>query len=243
MLKIAVPALAALTLGGALAAPVELKVSLTVGDKPLVMGQTYQNPAGNTYLVNLLRFYLSNVALVKRDGSEVKAEGLTLAEFKQGGSVQDVTVMKMDVPAGDYAGIRFNVGVPRELNHLDAAKQQAPLGVGSGMYWSWNAGYIFYRFEGKFMKGNTPTPFLMHMGTDDALQHVNLADLEGYSTPIKVPETGGSVRVNLDVSKVFAAGLKGEAYDLNKPQYAQVHGGPVSQQAYTNLLGAWSLAK
>lgn len=241
MFKPAVPALALLLSGAVLAAPVELKVSLKVGDQPLVLGQTYQNPAGNTYSVNLLRFYLSNVALVRRDGTEVKAGGLTLAEFKPGGPTQEVTVLKMEVPAGDYAGIRFSVGVPRELNHLDAAKQSAPLGVGSGMYWSWNAGYIFYRFEGRYMRANTPTPFLLHLGGDAAMQNVNLADLESYSTPIPVSEGGGTVQVNLDVSKVFAAGVGGEPYDLSVAKYTQVHGGPVALQAYTNLQGAWSL--
>lgn len=241
MVKLAVPALAAL-LSAALAAPLELKVSLKVGDQPLVMGQNYQNPAGNIYSVNLLRFYLSNVALVRRDGSEVKVDGLILAEFRPGGPVQDVTVMKAEVPAGDYAGVRFSVGVPRELNHMDAANQKAPLGVGSGMYWSWNAGYIFYRFEGKFMKGSTPTPFLIHMGGDALMQNVDLADLETYSTPVKVPAGGGSVRVTLDVAKLFSSGAGGEPYDLNVAKYTQVHGGPVALQAYTNLQGAWSLA-
>ncbi len=233
-------AAAVVALGSALAVPVELKVALMVGDKPLVMGQTYTNPAGNTYEVNLLRFYITQVALVKRDGSEVRADGLHLVEFSPT-TPQELAVMKMNVPAGEYAGIRFSIGVPRELNHLDVVHQKAPLGMDSGMYWSWNPGYIFYRFEGKYLKGTTPTPFLMHMGTDSLMQNIQLADLEQYSTSIKVPSSG--IRVNLDVSKVFASGLGGQAYDLNKPEYAQVHGGPVSQQVYLNLLSAWSLAK
>lgn len=226
----------------ALAAPVELKVSLKAGDKALNLGESYSTPNGLSYQVDVLRFYISNVAMVKLDGSEVALPGLVLADFKRG-ATQEQTVMKLDVPAGDYAGIRFTIGVPREQNHLDAAKQKAPLGVETGMYWSWNTGYIFYKFEGKFSKDGKASPFLLHLGTLSFAQDVNLADLQRGSMRISVPASGTAIKVSLDVAKAFAAGIGGEPYDLSQSKYQRVQGGPVAAQAYINLIGAWSLDK
>lgn len=235
-------ALGVLVLAGAWAAPLELRVNLLVGDKPLTDGLS-SNAAGNQYQVDLLRFYVGQVALVKNDGTEVGLSGLNLAEYKRGNSSQDVLIFKADAPAGDYAGIRFVVGVPREQNHMDAAKQQAPLGVGGGMYWSWNAGYMFYRLEGKFMNQGKPTPFLMHLGTDAFAQHVDLSDLMRNSIKISVGKDTAVVRVSLDINKMFSAGVGGEPYNLASDRYRIVQGGPVSAQAYLNLQGAWSMVK
>lgn len=234
-------ALMVLTLTGAWAAPLELRVNLLVGDKPLSDGLN-TNQAGNQYQVDLLRFYVSQVALVKADGTEVPLAGLNLAEYRRGGSSQDLLMFKADAPAGDYAGIRFVIGVPREQNHLDAAKQQAPLGVGGGMYWSWNAGYMFYRLEGKFMNGGKPTSFLMHLGTDAFAQHVDLSDLMRNSIKISVGKDA-AVRLTLDINKMFSTGVGGEPYNLASDKYRIIQGGPVSAQAYLNLQGAWSIAK
>ncbi len=229
-------------MAGAWAAPLELHLNLRVGDSPLSDGLN-TNPAGNQYQVDLLRFYISQVALVKSDGTEVAVPGLNLAEYKRGAPSQDLLIFKGDAPAGDYAGIRFVVGVPREQNHLDAAKQQAPLGVGGGMYWSWNAGYMFYRLEGKFINQGKPTPFLMHLGTDAFAQHVDLSDLMRNSIRISVGKDATTVRLNLDLGKMFSAGINGEPYNLSVDRYRIVQGGPVSAQAYLNLQGAWSVAK
>lgn len=230
-----------LMLGGGLAAPLELRVNLKVGDNPLTDGLA-TNPAGNPYQVDLLRFYVSQVALVKLDGTELEVPGLSLAEYKRGNPTQDVLMFRGEAPVGEYAGVRFVIGVPREQNHLDAAKQTAPLGVGSGMYWSWNAGYMFYRLEGKSINQGKPTSFLMHLGTDAFAQHVDLSDLMRNSIRISVKDSG-VVRLSLDVGKMFSAGIGGEAYNLTSDRYRAVQGGPVSAQAYLNLQGAWGIAK
>ncbi len=232
----------------ATAAPVELKINLRVGDQPLQFGRTYQTPQGQRYQIDLLKFYISDVALVRSDGTEVRVDGLVLAEFKREAPTQGVTVMKMDVPAGQYRGIRFNVGVPRELNHLDASTQQLPLGVNSGMYWAWNPGYIFYRLEGTALLPGGNQKWVIHMGTDAFRLPVRVQDLQTRRVLINVPQTGGSITLNLDVAAAFQPGPSAAFLDWNQPELRQLHGlSPqtrlIMSVVYFHMTGAFSLAR
>jgi len=232
----------------ALAAPVELRVSLRVGEQPLQFGQTYQTPQGLRYQIDLLKFYISEVALVRADGREVRVEGLTLAEFKRDGPTQRVGVMRMEVPPGQYRGLRFNVGVPRELNHLDAGTQQLPLGVNSGMYWAWNPGYIFYRLEGTALLPEGNQKWVIHMGTDAFRIPVRLHDLQTRRARIDIPPSGGVIDINLDVSKAFQAGPGGAFVDWRKKPQRQLHGlspetSLLMSVVYFNMQSAFSLAQ
>lgn len=232
----------------ALAVPVEIKVNLRVVDRPLQWGQTYQTPQGQRYQIDLLKFYISEVALVRPDGREVRVEGLTLAEFKPGGPTQGVSVMRLDVPAGQYRGLRFNVGVPRELNHLDAGTQQLPLGVNSGMYWAWNPGYIFYRLEGTALLPEGNQKWVIHMGTDTFRIPVRLHDLQTRRVQINIPPDGGVIVLNLDVARAFEPGPGGVFVDWRKQPLRQLHGlspetSLLMSVVYFNMQTAFSLAQ
>ncbi|WP_027882756.1 MbnP family protein [Meiothermus rufus] len=230
----------------ALAAPVELKLNLRVGGQPLQFGQTYQTPQKQRYQIDLLKFYLSEVALVRPDGSEVRVPGLVLAEFKPGGPTQGVTLMRFEAPPGTYRGIRFNVGVPRELNHLDAATQSPPLGVNSGMYWAWNPGYIFFKLEGRaFLEPERR--WVIHMGTDAFRIPVRLQDLQTPRLVLNLPGRGGSILLNLDVGAAFLPGPGGAFLDWRQEELRQLHGLSPQTRAfmglvYQNLIQAFSLA-
>jgi hypothetical protein len=258
-------------------APLELRVNLRVGNAPLELGKMYKTPGGLDYQVDLLKFYVSNVTLVKADGGLVPVAGLSLAEFKGAGAMaggghggsagssgsmassmdmmpggmmmsatgtQDAVVFKGNAPVGEYRGVRFDVGVPRELNNQDASLQKMPLGVESSMFWAWNPGYIFYRFEGKTMISGKAEPFLLHMGTDAYRMPVGLFDLQKPGVKVNITAQGGAARINLNAAKVFERGPNSNApWDLTNKDLRVMHGGPHVGQAYLNLLGAWGLAQ
>ncbi len=237
-----------LLLAGAQAAPVELKINLRIGDQPLQFAQTYQTPQGQRYRIEMLKFYISEVALVRPDGREVRVDGLVLADFKRDAPTQGVSVMKMDVPAGQYRGIRFNVGVPRELNHLDAGTQQLPLGVNSGMYWAWNPGYIFYRLEGVALLPDGNQKWVIHMGTDAFRIPVRLQDLQTRRVQINIPPSGGAIVLNLDIAKAFQPGPGGAFLDWRKQSLRQLHGlspetSLLMSVVYFNMQTAFSLGQ
>ena len=247
----------------------ELRVNLRSGKDALELGKMYKTPGGMDYQVDLLKFYISNVNLVKTDGSLLPLPGIALTEFRGAGSnqasstgnttagqmmpdgqmykatgTQNALAFKARVPAGEYRGVRFEVGVPKDLNNRDASLQQLPLGVEAGMFWAWNPGYIFYRFEGKTMVAGKPQPFLLHMGTDAYRMPVNAFDLQTNKVKINVSDSSGAVTMNLDVAKAFEKDPSGTAgWDLSKPEKRVMHGGPNVGQAYLNLLGGWGLAQ
>ena len=233
----------ALGLSGALAAPLTVQLSLMNGATPFAFDQPLKSGAGQDLKVNFWRLYLSHFALVKQDGSEVTVPGVVLADFEPGQPTQDVKVLAADVPEGSYRGLRFDVGLPRDLNHLDASAQTAPLGVDSGMFWAWNPGYIFSRFEGTASLGGQSVPVALHMGEDQRRLTVNLADLEKPDTLMTVDGSGAAVKVKADLAQMMAKGVDGAPFDLSQATYQQVHGGPVSDQLYLNLQQAFSLQK
>lgn len=59
------------------------------------------------------------------------------------------------VPAGDYEAVRFNIGVPTALNHLDANTSPAPFNA-EGLYWTWLTGYKYLRVDWMVQSGSTP---------------------------------------------------------------------------------------
>jgi hypothetical protein len=239
-----------------------LKLNLMMGKAPLELGKTYKTAGGASYSVDLLKFYTSNVQLVKADGSSQMANGLSLTSFLapsvqenppsssqvlEGGQVlnakstQGATFFTIKAPAGDYKGVRFEVAVPKDLNHRDASTVPMPLGLESGMFWAWNPGYIFFRLEGKVMVDGKSQPWLLHMGTDNWRMSVNQFDLA--TNKIKISVDGkSSTTLNLDLEKVFSKGPNGAAtWDLTNQAQRVMHGGANVGQAYSNLLGAWSL--
>jgi uncharacterized repeat protein (TIGR04052 family) len=169
--------LAPLLLGGALlgcggdgTAPrgkrVALDFAAMVGDAPFACTQSYTlgTPA-STVQPRDLRLYVYDVALVRADGSRVpvaldtdgrsQAQNVALLDFEDAsGSCEGGTAETNSKVVGsvadhpDYTGVHFRIGVPSELNHLDAARQPAPLDVES-MFWSWQDGHILLASEWK----------------------------------------------------------------------------------------------
>ncbi|WP_034343005.1 MbnP family protein [Deinococcus misasensis] len=226
-------------LSSAVAAPLTLNLNLTVGPAPLKIGDTLSTPSGIPLTLGTVKLYVSEVALIQQDGSFLPIPGVRLLDFQNGQS--QVKVLDADVPTGNYKGIRFSVGVPKELNHLDPTFQKAPLGVDSGMVWAWNPGYVFLKIEGKANLGLEQKSIALHLGTDSNLIPVNLFDLMMNKTNLAVPDAGLQVNVNLDVAKAFQQGVGGEVYDFKQDKYQQAHMGAVSTQGFLNLLGAFTL--
>ncbi|GHG06335.1 hypothetical protein GCM10017783_18690 [Deinococcus piscis] len=221
----------------AAAAPLTLTLSLTDGGEqffhhhPLMVN-------GQALSVQDVRFYVSGVALVRADGSEVPVAGLSLAELNKGTPPRHIEIFKGDAPTGEYRGLRFDVGVPRELNHRDATTAEAPLSIDDGMYWAWNSGYIFFSLHGNV--GGTKVAH--HIGGDSRRITVDLADLQKPGTALTVGAAGLTVPLNLDLQKLYAQGAGGEAWDFRKPAYQQVHFGPVADQFFLNASRAFSRA-
>lgn len=241
MSKLNLFALAALTLGAASAAPLNLTLSLTSGTQPF--NGEVKTSGGQTIAMDAWSFYVSGVALIRADGSEVAVPGLNLVNIKAGQDFSAVPLFTGDAPAGTYRGVRFNVGVPRDLNHMDATTAEAPLSVDNAMFWAWNSGYVFSKFEGKTMLNGTATPIALHFGQDKNLLPISFVDLQKPTVSLTVKDGAGlTAALNLDVAKFLSTGVNGAAFDVTQKTYQQVHFGPAADQLRENLGTAFSLS-
>ena len=131
-----------------------------------------------TVSIEDLRFFISDVQLLQ-GGTAVDApivdDGnwaqprVALLDFESrcgdAGSEGTNAEVEVEVPAGTYDGLVFQLGVPFDLNHVDAQSPDAaaPLNTAS-MFWSWQGGYKFFRLDMKTGADGT-TPWNVHLGS------------------------------------------------------------------------------
>ena len=201
--------------------PVTIRFEGRVGDEPFACGGTFSGigSTGTDMETRDFRFYVHDVRLVRTDGSEVaisldedgmwQTGGVALLDFEdgsgrcEGGNPQLNAQISGTAPAGDYTGIRFVLGVPFDRNHEDHVVAPPPLNLTS-MFWDWNGGYKFLRFDGATT--GQPGGMRVHLGSTgcmaDATGHVTSpcananrpsVELEGYvsGTSVVVADLAG----------------------------------------------------
>lgn len=82
-----------------------------------------------------------------------------LAGFCSEGNQDLNTQIVGTIPAGKYSGIKFEVGVPEDINH-DEAKAKGPMSLVK-MQWNWTMGYKFLKWE----LLNDTTSWSLHLGS------------------------------------------------------------------------------
>jgi hypothetical protein len=131
----------------------------------------YTNLAGNKYQVDVLKYYISNIRLVKADSGEVAFGNYELIDEADEAS-KTVTLSK--VPFDKYTAIRFVVGVDALRNHTGV--QDGDLDPAKDMIWDGNTGYIFFKHEGKFTNSASQEKLLaQHLATDEYLPFAEVA--------------------------------------------------------------------
>lgn len=114
----------------------------------------YKNAKNEKFRIKLLQYFISSIKLYKADGSEYKVPQKD-SYFLVQGQDRSTRFTKVQVPEGDYTKVKFTFGVDREGNMLPVDERTGVLSFdptegheGTGMYWEWNSGYIFLKFEG-----------------------------------------------------------------------------------------------
>ncbi len=195
-------------------ASVELPFVAEVGGAPFACGTTFDGIGTSSASVTFTdaRVYVHDVQLLDAQGDALEAtidpqeggiEGVWLLDFEDGtagcatGSPETNTTLTGEV-AGQVAGVRFTVGVPESLNHLDPLDAQLPLNA-PGMFWSWTGGYKFTKVE---VTSPAREAFWVHVGASGCTG----SPAEGFSctTPnlatVTVRDldlTDGAVKVDL----------------------------------------------
>lgn len=170
------------------------------GDADLILNTaTYTNATGENYNITTFNYYISNIVLLNEDGSEYtvpKDESYFL--IKENDEATH-TVELENVPAGNYTGIRFTVGVD-SLKCTAPVEQRTgvldPAAGGADMYWSWNSGYIFLKMEGT-STASAMGDFMYHIG---GFGGYSAATINNIKTITLTVPAGGKATVRKDIT-------------------------------------------
>jgi cytochrome c peroxidase len=161
---------------------------------PLVFDAlTNKTAKGQTISVTRLDFLMSDVALRRGDGVWIgQTNWFAYISAREGRT----SFALENVPAGNFDGVRFHIGLSPNINHGDVAQWPAghPLNPEvNGLHWGWAGGYVFFAFEGRWgAKG-----YSYHLANDPQLMTVEL--------PVQIDTSADcSVRIALDVEKILS---------------------------------------
>lgn len=147
-------------------APVANKVALefnnTFGDHTIVLGNASSatatvntSEAGQVHHFSELKYVISNIRLIKADGTEIP---YNVNDLDKGATVVDqskpasLTYIMDNIPSDEYKQIKFGLGVRSDLNTLDQVgfpDFYAKAGANdTEMMWEWGTGYRFTKIEG-----------------------------------------------------------------------------------------------
>jgi hypothetical protein len=222
-------------------------IHFMAGAEPLLMGSELTSANGATFKTTKARMYLSEVALIGESGEQIPADlvdetgerfpfGLTLVDLERPESMG----LHIRAPAGSYQGMAISVGVPAtcsgsgaELNHTDASAMEPPLDVDSDMYWSWDPGYTFLKFEGQVREGEEWEKFFFHVGEEERFAALTL-DL-----PFEIPADGGSgPELVADFNRLLVSPSGEPKPDITNEDERQVHGGTHADSLAENIRGS-----
>lgn len=174
---------------------------------PFALNTELVHPAsGDTLEFTKLRYYISNIVLHNANGSDwAEVESYHLVEAgAQAGIELELPID--NVPAGNYTGISYMIGVD-SLRNVSGA-QEGALDPAEEMFWSWNTGYIFIKAEGQSNVAPNGT-FTYHLGgfqgAEKAIQE-NYHDFQGGLLEI-VPDANPSVHLTANAARFWHGGI------------------------------------
>lgn len=170
------------------------------GDADLILNTaTYTNATGENYNITTFNYYISNIVLLNEDGSEYTVPKDDSYFLIKEDDEATHTVELENVPAGNYTGIRFTVGVD-SLKCTAPVEQRTgvldPAAGGADMYWSWNSGYIFLKMEGT-STASAMGDFMYHIG---GFGGYSAATINNIKTITLTVPAGGKATVRKDIT-------------------------------------------
>jgi cytochrome c peroxidase len=157
-----------------------------------------QTAAGQKISATRLDFLASEIALRRADGVWIGQKNWFGYINARDGKTN---FLIENIPPGNYDVIRFQIGLPPEINHGDIAQWPAnhPLNPDvNHLYWGWSREYVFLALEGGWQNGGKQSGFSYHIATDRELMTVEL--------PVALDlNSGREIQVALDIGKIFSA--------------------------------------
>ncbi|TVR04373.1 MAG: metallo-mystery pair system four-Cys motif protein [Deltaproteobacteria bacterium] len=158
---------------------VAIQFAAVVGDAPFACGETYTGLGitDTTFEPLDFRLYVSSLEVRGANGAwqplaldqdtPWQHEGVALLDFEDAtgrcaNGTPDLNDIVTGLAPGAVTGLRFDIGVPFELNHIDASTAPSPLNQ-TALFWNWLGGYKFIRLEGA--TDGLPAGWQLHLGS------------------------------------------------------------------------------
>lgn len=213
---------------------VSLQFAAVAGTTPVSCGTpiTSLGTGSQSAQVQDLRFYISDVQLLKEDGSTTPltlattdnnnytdgTHNVSLITLSQAGTGACTTgtlnsTIQGTVPAGRYVGVTMTLGVPLSLNHLSSTDAATPAvlrsDVNPSMSWNWRGGRKFTKIELQSTETGNPVT-LLHLGSTGCVgDPANGVAITGCTAPNRLTLTFANFdpakqQIALDVQSLFA---------------------------------------
>lgn len=206
--------------------------------EPVVAGQEFTDGDGYRARFTKLRFYVSDMRLVKAGGESESLADVELIDFEPSPQSQAVSFGRSYsyiIPKGDYTDLVFSLGLPADLNASDPTSFAVdhPLSVYANTYWSWGGQYKFIEM-GAAVDTNGDETFdaniEFHTGTDVLFRPELHCPM---SLPLEAFEKD-TLWVNIDWNKLFHPGGSNEIVFSEAP-FTHTVDGPESLELATRF--------
>ncbi|MEL6140248.1 MAG: MbnP family protein [Bacteroidota bacterium] len=202
----------------------------------------YDYPDGSKLKVQLFQYYISDLELLPADGGNpVRLTDIELLKYGTAGGSHTQSLTFTDVPAGEYSGIRFGLGVKEELNNQPPSNFAANFVLNEAEYWNDNVRYVFAKIEANVDlndNGMFDTPVSYHMGNNSIFTTLT------FNGNFSVAEnTTQEMTFAADVYDALVAD-ENTFHDFSDPDQRIVHGGnqAISADIWNRLANAFTLS-
>ncbi|GAA3628313.1 MbnP family protein [Flavivirga jejuensis] len=197
--------------------------TIVLGDETSTEATVNTSEAGQVYHFSELKYVITNIRLIKTDGTEIPYNvndldnGATIVDQSKTETLQYVL---SDIPTDDYSKIKFGLGVKTELNTLDEVSfpnfYEAAGENDTEMHWEWGTGYRFTKIEGFYDTDNKELSF--HSGsTVEGVEGSYTQGVDAYRDITLDLETIAVVGKNAPIIKIeadFDYLLSGNSYTI-----------------------------
>lgn len=212
------------------------------GNDLAIQSETYDYPDGSDLKVQLFQYFVSDLELIPADGGEnVLLSDILLVRYDNAQDDNRDQYQFADVPAGEYSGIRYGLGVSPDLNNQPPSAYPADFVLNESEYWNDNVRYVFAKIEANVdleNDGTFDTPVSYHLGNNSIYTTIE------FTAPITVsPNDATTLDLTADVRDALAENST-TFQDFSDENQRIVHGGnqAVAADIWTRLTNQFILS-
>ncbi len=188
----------------------DLTFDAVVNDADFTLSKDF-TISGTTYNFSTLRYWVSNLKLVKANGEAYSVpNSYYLLEETKEISVQDGSfkyparkreqIQLTNIPVGEYTSLEFSVGVDSVYNN-NLSLQAGELSQLNGMTnisWMWHTSYIFSSLQGSVKQNSTTKTLKVETGLNTNFKSVKLT----LPQALKVSSAAASAVISTNVAAI-----------------------------------------